>query len=71
MTRSPLPVASVDCTVPAAGAVISVPAVSPALGSAGLALLIETELAGGAEPVAGVRVGVGAELWAGAGDDAA
>lgn len=66
MIRSPLSVVSVDCTLPAAGAVISAPAASPALGSAGLALLIDTELAGAAKLVAGVTVGVGAVVWAGA-----
>jgi hypothetical protein len=59
-------VVSVDCTLPAAGAVISGLAASPALGSAGLALLIDTELAGAAEPLVGVTVGVGAVFWAGA-----
>jgi len=59
-------VVSVDCTLPAAGGVISAPAPSPALGSVGLALLIDTELAGAAEPVVGVTVGVGAVFWAGA-----
>ena len=66
MIRSPLSVLSVDCTLSAAGAVISAPATSPALGSPGLALLIDTELAGAAEPVGGVTVGVGAVVGAGA-----
>jgi hypothetical protein len=66
VTRSPLSVVSVDCTLPAAGAAISAPAATPALGSVGLALLIETEPAGAADPVAGVTVGVGALVWVGA-----
>jgi hypothetical protein len=46
--------------------VISAPAPSPALGSAGLALLIDTEFACAADPLVGVTVGAGAVFWAGA-----